>query len=275
MDYKDYVGLGIAGNFALHLKQAGEEEDFKDVKVEDENGPKGIFPFYLPESDSFLNVYPLSSDEIVLPSEEVNVQAEPEVGLVCEFTYEDGKLIDIKPTHFGAYNDCSIRKKGVKKISQKKNWGASSKGFATKLIEVDKFDANSFMDYYRISSFLRRDGMVMRYGEDAGLCDYSYMYKKLTDWVINQVNTQEDEGPLENINNYLAENNYPTKVLMSIGATRYMAYGENNYLKEGDEIIVVVYDSLEYCRNPIIMMATSNNFDGPGLSALVQKVKNA
>jgi len=43
--YKNYLGLGIAGNFALHLAQAGELEDFKNVLTEDEAAPKGMFPF--------------------------------------------------------------------------------------------------------------------------------------------------------------------------------------------------------------------------------------
>lgn len=46
--YKDYLDLGIAGNFALHLAQAGELEEFKDIITADEAAPKGIFPFYLP-----------------------------------------------------------------------------------------------------------------------------------------------------------------------------------------------------------------------------------
>ena len=40
-NFKKHIGFGIAGNFALHLEQAGELEDFKDVETEDENGPKG------------------------------------------------------------------------------------------------------------------------------------------------------------------------------------------------------------------------------------------
>ena len=40
--YKNFVGFGIAGNFALHLEQAGELEDFKEVITEDPNGPKGM-----------------------------------------------------------------------------------------------------------------------------------------------------------------------------------------------------------------------------------------
>jgi len=48
-NYKNFLGLGIAGNFALHLAQAGELEDFKDIITADEAAPKGMFPFYLPK----------------------------------------------------------------------------------------------------------------------------------------------------------------------------------------------------------------------------------
>ena len=53
-NYKNFIGLGVAGNFALHLEQAGEIDDFKSVFTEDPNGPKGIFPFYIPEREDFL-----------------------------------------------------------------------------------------------------------------------------------------------------------------------------------------------------------------------------
>ena len=38
--YKNFLGLGIAGNFALHLAQAGELEEFKDIITADEAAPK-------------------------------------------------------------------------------------------------------------------------------------------------------------------------------------------------------------------------------------------
>ena len=92
--FKEFLGLGIAGNFALHLDQAGEAEDFKDIITEDEAAPKGMFPFYLPNNPQttakeILKTYPLSSSTITLPKEDVNVQAEPEVGLICELSYTD------------------------------------------------------------------------------------------------------------------------------------------------------------------------------------------
>ena len=275
-DYKDYLGLGIAGNFALHLEQAGELEDFKDVITEDPNGPKGMFPFYIPGFKNQLGVYPLSDDTIVLPDDEaLNVQAEPEVGLVCDITYQDGKVASITPKQFGAYNDCSIRKEGAKKISEKKNWGPASKGLSATLIDIETFEADSTMEQWRICSFIRSGEMMMRYGEDVELTGYSFFYQKLVDWMTKQINTQVDHGPLEPLIEYIEQAGYPEKVVISIGATRYTSHGEKTFLQEGDEVIVVVYDNDLYCKNPIMMMAQKGELDVPGVSALVQKVKRA
>lgn len=274
--YKDYVGFGIAGNFALHLEQAGELEDFKEVITEDPNGPKGMFPFYIPNREGYLGIYPLSSNTIILPQEECNVQIEPEVALICDLTYdEQGNVTDITPKYFGAYNDCSLRKEGVPKISLKKNWGPSSKGLSSTLFEIDRFENGGVMDRYRIASFLKRDGMTMRYGEDVELKGYSYFYEKLTQWMVRQINTQEDIGPLESIGEYLKNAQLPTQAIVSIGATRYTHFGETTFLKEGDEIIVVVYDNNLYCGNPILMMVNRGELNVPGVSALIQKVVRA
>ncbi|MDP2079003.1 MAG: DUF5718 family protein [Sulfuricurvum sp.] len=271
--YKNYVGFGIAGNFALHLEQAGEVEDFKDIVTDDPNGPKGIFPFYIPNREGYLGVYPLSCDTIILPKEKYNVQIEPEVALFCELTYDSqGNVTQITPKQFGAYNDCSLRKEGAPKISLKKNWGPSSKGIAPVLFPIDRFEDGGIMDSYRIASFLKRDGMTMRYGEDVELKGYSYFYEKLTQWMINQINVQKDIGPLEPIGIYLKNSELPTQAIISIGATRYTHFGETTFLKEGDEIVVVVYDNNLYCGNPILMMVNRGELNVPGVSALVQKV---
>lgn len=272
-NYKKFVGLGIAGNFALHLEQAGESADFKDVITEDPNGPKGMFPFYIPGREGQLGVYPISSDTIILPQEVCNVQPEPEVALICEFSYDEkGKISDITPKFFGAYNDCSLRKEGAAKISHKKNWGAASKGLSSTLIPIDSFEKGGVMDSYRIASFLRREGMLMRYGEDVELSGYSFFYGKLIEWIKKQINGQVDFGPLESISEYLKAAGSPTEAIISIGATRYTHFGETNFLQEGDEVIVVVYDNNKYCMNPILTMANRNAFESEGISALVQKV---
>lgn len=272
--YKNFVGLGVAGNFALHLEQAGESADFKDVVSEDPNGPKGVFPFYIPGCEGKLGVYPISGDTIILPKEPCNVQPEPEVALICDLTYDgEGNVSAITPKFFGAYNDCSLRIEGAAKISHKKNWGAASKGLSSALIPLESFEQGGIMDSFRIASFVRRGGMLMRYGEDVELTGYSYFYGKLIEWLKNQINTQADFGPLEPVKTYLKEAGYPAQAVISIGATRYTHFGETNFLQPGDEVIVVVYDNDKFCMNPILSLANKGELVGKeGISALIQKV---
>ena len=280
-DFRNTLGLGIAGNFALHLAQAGELEDFKDIITEDEAAPKGIFPFYLPctkrqESErprDILFTYPLSSTEIQLPNEKVNVQAEPEVGLVCDVIYENDNVKSIIPKAFGAYNDCSIREVGREKISDKKNWGANSKGISEQLLTIDRFEAGSVMDNYSICSFLRRDEELHPYGENVELNGYSYFYTKLSDWIVNQINTQKDFGPLEDIKSYIKACSNPQELIISIGATRYTPYGENTFLQTGDEVIIALYDHNRYTLQEVTDSIKEANYTQDAMSILAQKVR--
>ena len=281
--YKNFLGLGIAGNFALHLDQAGEAEDFKDVITADEAAPKGMFPFFLPRMQNpvnkaalhakkILSTYPLGADNIKLPKEDVKVQAEPEVALVCDLEYTMGRLTDIKPRYFGAYNDCSIRVEGADKISDKKNWGHESKGFSNTVFPVKSFLEDSNMDHYSICSFLRRNGEVNAYGEDVELTGYSYFHEKLIDWMINQINTQENFGPLEPIFEYIQACDYPKEAIISIGATRYTKYGEKTFLEVGDEMIVIVYDRTKVTYEDVLKSVETSDYDHENMSVLAQTV---
>ncbi|MBU0721420.1 hypothetical protein KJ877_08760 [bacterium] len=281
--YKKFLGLGIAGNFALHLAQAGELEDFKDIITADEAAPKGMFPFYLPKpvnpvdqaalhAKEILSTYPLSSSYIRLPKEDVNVQAEPEIGLICDLEYTAGRLSKITPSYFGAYNDCSLRVSGADKISDKKNWGEDTKGFSNTLIKIDKFELGGVMDAYSICSFLRRDGEVHAYGEDVELSGYSYFYEKLLDWMLNQINTQEDFGPLEPIEEYIMACANPKEAIISIGATRYTKYGEHTFLKSGDEVVIIVYNAKELSKDAVLESVKNSSYSIESMSVLAQKV---
>ena len=274
--YRDFLGLGIAGNFALHLAQAGELEDFKNIITEDEAAPKGMFPFYLPKivtgAKEILNTYPISSSFIRLPDNTTNIQAEPEVGLICELIYSGNQLSKITPTHFGAYNDCSMRVAGASKISDKKNWGENSKGISENLIAIDKFSDGGVMDEYSICSFLHRDGEFHAYGEDVELNGYSYFYEKLADWIVNQINTQVDFGPLEYLSEYIKECDYPKKAVISIGATRYTPYGEKTFLKSNDEVFVVLYNRSKINSGDILKKLDSGSYDNANMSVLKQQV---
>lgn len=244
MDISNVIGLGVAGNFAHHLEQAGELKDFENVKTAEPDAPKGIFPFYLPENDSFLGLYAIGTTELQLPDYEANAQVEPEIGVLFDVMYdENNKVIDLIAKRFTTFNDCTIRKEGAKKISEKKSWGLNSKGIGDKWIEIDRFESGGVMDHYHLCSYVRRDGVMHPYGEDAPLPGYSYFYGKLKAWLIEKMNTQEDFGPLENIAEHLKACGYPTQAFISIGATAYEEFGEKNYLQSGDEVYVIAYDS--------------------------------
>lgn len=279
--YKKFLGFGIAGNFALHLDQAGEAEEFKDIMTADEAAPKGMFAFFLPSvqnpqamlhAKKILTTYPISAEYIKLPKEDVNVQAEAEVAIIFDMKYTAGRLSSITPKYFGAYNDYSIRIAGAAKISDKKNWGENSKGFSNYIFVIDKFEAGGIMDNYSICSFLRREGKIHAYGEDVELTGYSYFHEKLTDWILNQITTQEDFGPLEPLSEYIEACEYPAEAIVSIGATRYTEYGEKTFLKAGDESIVIVYDRRKFTYEDILKSAKISHYDYKNMSVLAQKI---
>ena len=273
MPFKHVIGLGVAGNFAGHLEQAGEAADFVAVKTEEAIAPKAIFPFYVPSEEAgFLATYPLCSNTIVPPNDADNLQIEPEVALLCDIQYDNGAVVALTPVKFAAYNDCSIRKPNARKISEKKNWGLQTKGVSGTMIELDHLDQGGVLDRFRIASFHKRGDCVNRYGEDSPVVGYSYFHEKLLNWIVDRMNHQKDVGPAEDISAYLADAGYPHQALISIGATRYTEYGETNFLQSGDTSIVVVYDGEQYSQEQITEMAQHQQFSENGISTLIQNV---
>lgn len=240
----DCFGIGVAGNFAGHLEQAGEAADFADAP---DTAPRGIFPFYLPGNAGFLGAFPLSSGSIAVPvsDEPLNLQIEPEAGVLCEIEYDaDGGPIALHPKALAAFNDCSIRRPGARKISEKKNWGPDSKGVAARAFAISELDRDGATKDLRLASFLRRGDETFAYGVDSALPGYSYYGSVLLDWIVDRINKQTGgDSPLEPVGIYLAACGSPPNVLIGIGATRYTEFGEVNFLEAGDESIVVVYDS--------------------------------
>lgn len=243
-DLRAVFGLGVAGNFAGHLEQAGEAGDFASVDAAPE-APKGIFPWHVPGDAGFLGTFPLSHDRIARPAGDVRLQIEPEVGLLADVVYaEDGAVIALSPVAIAAFNDCSIRREGAAKISHKKNWGLASKGVARQAIAVTEIEPDGATATFRLACFLRRDGGVEAYGVDSPLPGYSYYGTTLLDWIVERLAAQRGgEGtPLEDVG-ALVRAARPARVLVGIGATRYTPVGESTFLEVGDESIVVVYDA--------------------------------
>jgi hypothetical protein len=276
-ELRSWFGIGVAGNFAGHLEQAGEAGDFVNVAAE-ASAPKGLFPFYAPGHDSFLSDFPLSHDTIAVPKDAeaaASLQAEPEVGLACNVRYaEDGTVEALAPFAFGACNDCSIRVPGAAKISEKKNWGACSKGVAPGFIRLDGPHLERQTATYRLACFLRRNGELHAYGIDSPLSGYSYYGTRLLDWIVERLRNQQGSvnTPLEPIGQYLRDCGRPDKLLVTIGATRYTSFGESTYLQPGDESIVVVYDSASLEPNDVVAALNRGDLGLAATSALTQRV---
>ncbi len=242
------IGFGVAGNFAGHLEQAGETPDFVNVKTDCADAPKGIFPYYVAGSEKQVGEYPLSSSEIRYPkdlAENAHLQAEPEVCVLFDVTYESGKIFELKPKAFAAFNDCSIRKPGAKKISEKKNWGAATKGISDTFIELHSFSKGCELDNFRIASFLKRDGEFHAYGKDSSVTTYSYFHERLYEWMLSKLNQQVDFGPLEDLHSIIHLAGFPEQIMISLGATCYTEFGETVFLEPGDEVFIYVYDATQ------------------------------
>lgn len=283
-DTNDIPCFGVAGNFTGHLEQAGEAADFKNVKTLEQNAPKAIFPTFLPKKEAnsasnasvipdFLTIFPFDPKRIIFPKGEEKLQIEPECAIIFDATWQEDQLVELKPLSFGASNDCSIRKQGAKKISEKKNWGSCTKGFSENQIAAYGFESGCLLDDYRIASFLIRNGEVYDYGENSAVRDYSYIYKKLTDWMLDKFNNQQNEGPAEDIHSYLLAAGHPSRILVSIGATRYTTWGESNFLQNRDKAVVVVYPESKYTHEQIKKMAETGDFSDRSISALIQTVE--
>ncbi|QKF81909.1 DUF5718 family protein [Halarcobacter ebronensis] len=241
-DLKDYLGFGVAGNFANHLGEAGEADGFKDIKTEQKDAPKGLFPFYIPKDSSHLGNFPYSTHSINHNNIE-KLQVEAEVALLCDFKYKNGKLVDLIPKYFGAFNDCSNRVQDGNKLSTKKNWGDASKGIAPEFIKIDNFEEEGILGKYHIASFVRRDGVLKNYGAISAVKSYSYFFTQLKEWMIKQFNNQPDLGPLEGLPQYLETISKHKGLLIAAGATAYTEFGKKNYLQKGDEIFIYVYNA--------------------------------
>lgn len=225
--------FGIAGNFTEHLSQAGEDADFVNVVTKEKNAPKGVFPIYLPNFNSFLATFPLSSSMLEADfSSPINCHLEPEVCVMFNITYQKNKIANLQPIAFTAFNDCSIRRPNANKISHKKNWGENCSGIAQFWQPINSLQQNNELDNYSIVSYLKRNNEYIPYGMNSPVTGYQYFHQKLLNWLIDTFNNQKDEGPLEDICDYLTTLQQPSQAIISLGATRYTSFGEKGFYKQ-------------------------------------------
>lgn len=252
--------LGIAGNSAGHLQQTGESKAF--TAFDDSNKPQALFPFYVANAkEGYLSSMPYSSDALQLPDcPNAIVQMEPELALKLNVSYDQqGKLIDLQPVAMTLINDATYRNAQVTKLAQKKNWGSASKGIASHEISISDFNVGSTLDDFRLCGFHQRDGQWQLCGADVALTEYSYFYQQLQQWLVTQIQEQQDHALFHNIHNLLEDAGHPESIIIAIGATRYSAYGEQHQLLSGDQTAVVLYDSKAYYFEQIARLVEQNN----------------
>lgn len=277
---RDMIGLGIVGNFANHLEQAGEAADFAHITTQDSLQPKGIFSFYVPNARDLLGRYCFNNERIILPNDrDLCVQAEAELALECELIYDDSHAIaQITPQFFMAFNDASVRNdKNATKLSQKKNFSTASKGYGEPKIPIASggFTQGGICESYSIASFITSGNDTEPYGEPSPLNSYSYFYEKLLQWIAHTLNTQQEIATLENLPQILKQANYPTKAIISVGATRYTTRNEKRMLKRGDVVNVIVFNHHKYDIATITKIATDSTLQSDlvgEISVLKQKV---
>ena len=64
----------------------------------------------------------------------------------------------------------------------------------------------------------------------------------------------------------------PSSLMVSIGATRYTAWGETNFLQDKDKALVILYPESKYSKDDILEMVQKGDFN-KDISALVQTVE--
>ena len=124
--------------------------------------------------------------------------------------------------------------------------------------------------------FMRRHGQVHEYGIDSPARGYSYAGTTLINWIIERLANQEGspDTPLEPVGQYLRDAGRPERAVFGIGATRYTDFGESNYLKPGDESIVIVYDDRTSTAADVRAAAgAGSELSLPEASVLVQSVR--
>jgi hypothetical protein len=159
--------------------------------------------------------------------------------------WQGDTVVTLHPFALGAFNDCSIRRPGAKKISHKKNWGPASKGVSESFFEISDLTPDGPTASLRLVCLLHSDGAEHAYGVDSPLIGYSYYGEVLLDWIVERLANQKgsEETPLEDVGALMVASGHPEHVLIGIGATRYTELGESTYLKTGDQAIVRVYDT--------------------------------
>lgn len=257
-------GLGVAGNVAGHMAQAGEADAVKEGALTPKT-PAAVFTFFAPHPHTIdateeevlmrLSEFPVTNAIINYPDIEGagNVQVEPELGLYVDIVYaaDEKSVSRLIPRRVAAFNDCSIRKlDGSEKLSEKKNWGEGSKGISLRSFRIHSMAPGTLVDNLVLVSYIKRGDTVHQYSVDAPAKNYLMFHEPLLEWIVERINNQKTEDKWEAIFPEMAASDYPTSMWIAVGAGEYTDWGATNYLQPKDECLVLVYNEKAYPSGP-------------------------
>eukprot|EP00931_Biecheleriopsis_adriatica_P009032 TRINITY_DN110145_c0_g1_i1.p1 TRINITY_DN110145_c0_g1~~TRINITY_DN110145_c0_g1_i1.p1 ORF type:complete len:418 (+),score=71.87 TRINITY_DN110145_c0_g1_i1:59-1312(+) len=260
-------GLGVAGNVAGHMEQAGEADSTSppapSAATADAATPTAVFTFYAPlphtidaTEEEVLQMYqtfPVTNAVIDFPKFGANVQVEPEIGLYADIVYTpSGDRVErLVPRRLAAFNDCSIRQlDGSELLREKKNWGFGSKGISLRSFRIHSFSPGSLVDSLVLVSYIRREGQIHQYSVHAPARNYLMFYEPLLDWIVDRINNQTKGGKFEEILPQLEASDYPTSMWIALGAGEYTEWGQQNFLRPKDESLVLLYNEQIFPDGP-------------------------
>ena len=87
------------------------------------------------------------------------------------------------------------------------------------------------------------------------------------------INYQYSYQSLNHIHKYLLEAGKPESAMISIGATRYTKWGEQNFLMNNDKTCIILYPQSKYSQADILKIVEKEDFKDPEISVLFQTVQ--
>jgi len=269
---KDFIGLGVAGNYPNHLQQINGEAEYASVTTNSATAPRGLFPWYVDNAEGDLGINPLS-DSVLYVTKGANIHPEAELALDCDIVYTSDMSVDkLVPIKIGIVNDATERNDD-KSVNEKKNWGKNSKGLCSEFIAINRFEEGSFLDYFAIVSWVKRDGDYILYNELCEMAEYMTFYGPLLKWLKDSLNDQKKDGPLDDLRHMLAIAGHPKQAIVSVGATKYTKFAETNYLSDGDIYTIALFDKRQYTREKIETKLRANQLKPTyGCLVLTQQV---
>lgn len=223
------ICIGIIGNYFGHLSGA--------ENVQEHPLPNGIFVIHREHEETIT-----TQKKAKYPKAGTHVDIEPEFVIRFKMSYQDGKVSGLHPLQITIGNDFTIRQlEGSDKISQRKSWGEMSKGINHLWWDMKTFTPENYGKDLKLISFIERDGEFHCATPEANCSETKVFCSDLITWMVEQINTQKDEGMYQAILPSIIDNNYPDELVLYTGAPNYSDWGSENFLQVGDKVHIGAY----------------------------------